>query len=157
MAGTIPQTKSEISPQTCLDYSISYNQVSHIQWILDIGATDHMVYSISLLTSITSKKPNQVHLPSKTYVEVTHICTRKVSDKLILNNVLYVHSFSFNLIFASKLTQESPICLIFLQKFCFIQDLSSWMTIGLAEVSNGLYFLKHQPPSCHAVQSISTN
>ena len=165
MAGINLQTPTIINLQEFPTHSVqnTHSLTNHKsvqqhtpQWILDTGATDHMVCSTSFLTTITSEKQTQVHLPNRTYASVTHIGTVKISDKLILTNVLCVPTFTFNLISASKLTQKSSVCLIFLEKFCFIQDLSSWMTIGLAEVSNGLYFLKVQSSSCHAVKGPSS-
>lgn len=71
-------------------------------WIIDIGATDHMVCSISLFTSITALVSHQVKLPNGHFAEVTHIGTIQLSEHLILTNVLCVPSFSFNLISASN-------------------------------------------------------
>jgi len=89
-------------------------------WIIDIGATDHMVSSVSLFTSITTLVSHQVKLPNGHFAEVTHIGTIQLSEHLILTNVLYVPSFSFNLIYASKLIRNINFCLIFLTVFYFI-------------------------------------
>lgn len=73
---------------------------------------------------------------------MTHIGTVKLFATLILDHVLCVPSFSFNLLSINKLTQKLPFCLVFLSQFCFIQDLSSWKTIGIGEVHNVLYLLQ---------------
>jgi hypothetical protein len=87
----------------------------HIQnsvWIIDTGATDHMVSSISLFTSIIAKVSRKVKLPNGQFVEVTHIGTVKISKSFILTNVLCVPSFSFNLISVSKLFHNVHCCII---------------------------------------------
>jgi hypothetical protein len=75
-------------------------------WIIDTGATDHMVCSISLFTTITAIVLTSVKLPNGDLVSVTHIGTIQISDHLVLTNVLCVPSFSFNPIFAAKLIKQ---------------------------------------------------
>ncbi|GAB2289286.1 hypothetical protein Dimus_038040 [Dionaea muscipula] len=55
-----------------------------------------------------------------------------------------VPNFSFNLISASKLIHTQNCCLIFLSTSCLVQDLSTWMTIGVGKLDNGLYHLQPQ-------------
>ena len=73
-------------------------------WIIDTGAIDHMVHSVSQLTTITSIVHSCVYLPNGEKVVVTHIGTVQIYSTLTLTNVLCVPSFSFNLISVSKLT-----------------------------------------------------
>ena len=121
--------------------SVNTSQVSPYDWILDSGATDHMVHSIHFFTSITSSAQISVRLPNGDMVKVTHIGTVQVSATLILENVLYIPSFSFNLISISKLTQNPSCCCIFLSHYCFLQDLLHWKIIGLGKRHGGLYTL----------------
>ncbi|KAL4650764.1 hypothetical protein ACB092_01G111800, partial [Castanea dentata] len=111
-------------------------------WVMDIGASDHIVCSISLFQSYTTVSHCVVELPNGESAHVTHIGIVKLSNFLILEHVLCVPSFSFNLLFVSQLTQRLPLCLVFLSQYCFIQDLSCWKTIGVGEVHNGLYLLQ---------------
>jgi hypothetical protein len=67
-------------------------------WIIDTRATDHMINSISLFTSITTTISTKLKLPNGKFALVTHIGTVKISTHLTLTNVLYVPSFSFNLL-----------------------------------------------------------
>jgi hypothetical protein len=78
------------------------NSVDH-PWIIDTGATDHMVYLISFLTTIISVVAKHVRLPNGDLAAVTHMGSVKLSTTLTLTNVLCVPSFSFNLISVSKL------------------------------------------------------
>ena len=113
-----------------------------IPWIIDTGATDHMVCNTSLLTTITSEVSYSVKLPNGNQVPVTHLGTVKLTDKLILTNVVCVPSFTFNLLSVKKLANSLICCLVFLSNCCFLQDLLSWTTIGMGEVRNGLYHLQ---------------
>jgi hypothetical protein len=99
-------------------------------WIIDTGATNHMINSISLFTSITTTISSKVKLPNGKFALITHIETIKISAHLTLTNVLCVPSFSFNLLSVSKLVQSFNFCFIFFAKYCFIQNLTSWMAIG---------------------------
>ena len=75
-------------------------------WVLDIGATDHIVHSVALFTKITSSVTSFVQLPNGERVVVTHIGTIQVTSSLVLENVLCVPSFTFNLISISQLIKS---------------------------------------------------
>ena len=77
-----------------------------------------MVSSITFFTSIIATISKKVKLPNGSFAEVTHIRTVKISATFTLTNVVYVPSFSFNLISASKLTKNVKYCLTFLASFC---------------------------------------
>ena len=66
----------------------------------------------------------------------------KLSDSLILVNVLCVPSFSFNLKSVSKLTSFIKYCIFFLSNLCFIQDLVKWKMIEMGREKGGLYFVQ---------------
>lgn len=106
-----------VSPS--LEYSIFSSQVdtTHLcstNWILDNGATDHMVHSLHFFTSITSIVHFSIKLPNGNMAKVTHIGTVKLTSTLTLENVLCIPSFSFILVSISKVTQSSSCCCIFL-------------------------------------------
>ena len=124
-------------------------------WIIDIGATDHMVHSVTQLTTVTSIIQSCVYLPNGEEALVTHIGTLQISSTLALTSVLCVPSFSLNLIFVSKFTIYF-CCLIFLGDCCFIQDLAQWSMIGLGKESNRLYLLQDSN-SRNAPTTLTTN
>ncbi|KAF5465285.1 hypothetical protein F2P56_015305 [Juglans regia] len=131
---------SGISP--CLSTSTHdtlSSQFAH--WIIDTGATDHMVCCSSLLTTITANISHSVRLPNGTNVPVTHTGTVQLTHSILLTEVLCVPSFKFNLISTKKLAATLTCCLVFFSDFCLIQDLLFWTTIGKGEVRNGLYYL----------------
>jgi hypothetical protein len=131
-------------------HTTSHNNIKHNSWILDTGATDHVVHSISCFSTITSTIQATVELPNGNKVPVTLIETVKLSSSLILTDVLCVPSFHFNLISVSKLVHSS-LCLIFLSKYCVIQAFTPWRMIRLGKICNGLYILQ-----IHALDSQSS-
>jgi len=111
---------------TCFSTSIHSSSPTYISlWIIDTGATDHMICCTSLFTYITTTISCQVKLPNGQDVPVTHIGVIRLSKHLVLNHVLCVPSFNFNLLSAKKLTQHHSCCLIFLSNACSFQDLAS--------------------------------
>ena len=140
-------------PNFGLKHSVFANKIvnrtafGYKTWVIDTGASDHIVYSMTLLHSITYVTNCIVELPNGESAQVTHIGFVHLSSTLTIHNVLCVPSFSFNLLSVSKLTQKLSYCLVFLAQCCFIQDLTYWRTIGMGEVSNGLYLLQHSPPA----------
>ena len=102
-------------------------------WVIDTGASDHIVCSIQLLTSYTEISHTIVELPNGEAAIVTHIGTIQPSSHITLTIVLCVPSFTFNLLSVSALTKSQPICLVFLSKFYFLQDLTCWSTIGMGK------------------------
>jgi hypothetical protein len=117
----------------------------HAPWIIDTGATDHMICTVSLFTTITAEVSQKVRLPNGQFASVTHIGTVRISESFILTDVLCIPSFSFNLISVSKLIKMMNCCLIFLSQFCFIQHLTRWRTIGVGKEEGGLYYLLQVP------------
>ena len=121
---------------------VANKEVFHAtNWVIDTGATDHMVHSIACFTTITATLNTYVNLPNGEVASVTHVGIVKILEHLILHNVLCVPSFSFNLISVSQLAKSTTCCLIFFGNLCSIQDLAHWSTLGLGKESNGLYLL----------------
>ena len=125
----------------CSDISSDFLKSNNVSWIIDSGATDHMVCSPSFFISDITKVSYKVSLPNDTFVLATHLGDIQLTNNIVLNDVLCIPSFSFNLISVKRLTESLTCCLVFINDTCFIQDLSTWTTIGIAEVRSGLYHL----------------
>jgi len=145
---TPPNSKTSITPSKmsgkimlCNDIPADFLKSNNISWIIDSGATDHMVCSPSFFTSNIAEVSYRVSLPNKTFVSATHLGSIQLTDKIVLDDVLCIPSFSFNLISVKRLTENLNCCLVFINNTCFIHDLSTWTTIGIAEVRSGLYHL----------------
>ena len=137
--------------------SLSFVNHTHTlnTWILDSGATDHVSASLDLFKSYTQlNPPTVVRLPNGHHVTATHSGDICISDSIILSTVLYVPSFSFNMISISKLVSTNSCKLIFSSNSCLMQDVITQAKIGTVEVRNGLYYLT---PNYTAISNIETN
>jgi hypothetical protein len=154
---TLDSKHSVFSSSLSLTQQSSLSNPAKTPWIIDTGATDHMIYSISFFTSITSVVSKSVRLPNGQCTSVTYIGTIKISESFVLTDVLCIPSFSFNLISISKLIKNLQCCVIFLPKFCFVQHLTSWKTIGMGKEARGLYHLLQNPVSVLPKNFVSVN
>ena len=151
MVGNIPNYE-KISGKV---HAIYQNKGTSI-WILDSGASDHIVCDFSLLTTSKPSHNHFVKLPNETKLKVSHIGTVTFTSDFILQNVLCVPDFYLNLISISKLTFDSFYITIFLRKICFVQDLQSGKTIGTGIEDEGLYYLRFSKEgTCNVVNSPS--
>lgn len=128
---------------------VNRNAFKTTDWIIDTGATDDMVHSTIMLNS-------HDNLPNGEIALVPHIGTVKISETLILRDVLCVTSFSFNLISVSKLTKSVLCYLKFFGSLCFIQALAPWCTLGLGREHNGLYLLEDSIPSFNSFSVLAS-
>ena len=76
--------------------------------------------------------------------------TVKLDGGFELKNVLYVPKLKCNLISVSQLTDEAQCVIIFANKLCLMQDLTSRMLIGVGERKDGLYIYRGvSGKACH--------
>ena len=79
--------------------------------------------------------------------------TMHLTPSIILNDVLYIPSFTFNLISISKLVSSTNCELIFSSNTCVLQDTNTKAKIGTVEVSHGLYQFTLKLPNSHTICS----
>lgn len=65
----------------------------------------------------------------------------QVTPTLTLQSVLYVPSFSYNVLYISSLTSSSNCSVSFTHNHCVIQDVSKGMQIGMGKRVGNLYVL----------------
>lgn len=83
-------------------------------WIVDTGASNHMVSSMDLMSSSTALTPslqNQVHLPNGEVAQITHKGICQLDKDKPLRDVHFIPMFRYNLLFAFKPTKDL---------FCFL-------------------------------------
>ncbi|KAG2727829.1 hypothetical protein I3760_01G177300 [Carya illinoinensis] len=125
-----------LSRTTCLSSS-HYVSCPSTTWIIDTGASNHMINDPSLFTFVVPFC-SLVKLPNNTSIYISPQGKVQLSPNLILLDVLCVPDFHFNLIFASRLSIDSHCCLVFLPSSHLIQDLTSKRMIGVCEEKDGL-------------------
>ena len=68
--------------------------------------------------------------------------TVKLNSNCVLENVLYVPQFKFNLLSVSTLTKNNSMCLSFFSHTCVIQDVLHSRMIGKGRLLEVLYILE---------------
>lgn len=110
-----------------------------LEWIVDTGATDHVINNTACYSSFQDIRGTRVMLPNGRCVKVTHIGDVQLFAKIILRDVFCVPEFEFNLLFVSKLTKTYNCCLVFYGDHCEIQSGPKREMIGYAKEQGGLY------------------
>jgi hypothetical protein len=132
------------------------NSILHHSWILDSGATDHILSDSSLLVHSNTSRMSCVNLPTGSSVPIDSTGTILFNKNITLDNVLHVPSFHLNLMSASKLIKSLRCCIILFPDFCVIQGLATGKMIGWGKQDGGLYYMSsasQAPISCHITPS----
>ena len=101
---------------------------------------------------VTLIPPCPVSLPNGAQAFATKEGRVCLSDKLILEHVLFVPELTCNLISVSKLIDDSNCYVRFNSTLCAIQDQLSGSLFGGGERFDGLYYFRRLPKVC-AVRS----
>ena len=115
--------------------------ISFSTWILDIEVAHHVCCSLSTFTQSTPAQNSFVTLPNSQSVVINRIGYVFLSPDLILNNVMFVPNFYFNLLSISSLTQSYKSSTNFMVDSCTIQGHTRTKTIGMSRRHGNLYFL----------------
>jgi Integrase core domain/GAG-pre-integrase domain len=121
--------------------------------ILDSGTTDHMFCNKKILTKLEPINDEQfVLVANGMKAKINGIGeTNLLSTKI--TNILYLSSFSTNLISIPKLTRELNCSVIFSSKTVKFQDRETTTMIGERVLENDLYVLKPQEKKCVLAKS----
>lgn len=117
------------------------------EWIIDIGATNHMTADIDLLNKDSISQavnPKRVILPNGDVSLVTHTGCSNISENSTIQNVFHLPQFKYNLLSVSKATKQLNCTATFFPNFCVFQDLWSGKVKEIGREKNGLYFLLRQ-------------
>jgi hypothetical protein len=116
--------------------------------IFDSGGTDHIYYNKYFLTNIDlTNNIKYVLVANGMKVQINGIGNYNIFSREI-KNILYVNSFSINLIFIKKLTQAFNYNVIFSSKNIIFQDRTPGKKIGEGFIQNELYILILQVELC---------
>ena len=109
-----------------------------------------MCFDLSLFSEVSIVTGVTISLPNGTSLPITHTGIIRLSDTLILHNVLHVPSFKFNLLSVSSLLKCDRSSAHFTYDSCIIQDHTQGLTIGRGHLMHNLYILQ---PSYAATSS----
>lgn len=130
-------------------------------WIVDIGASHHMVSSMDLMSSKTALSPsphNQVYLPNDDISQITHKGTCQLHKDQLLKSVLHIPLFKYNLLSVSQLTKDLYCFASFYPNFFLFQDLYTGKVKGIGKVKDDLYILSTKslsPTTNSSLQNVS--
>lgn len=131
--------KAQLESKTAISKVIPSETES--MWILDSGATHHIICDVSLVNNVKKVQGVYVDLPNGHHAEVSHTGTVFLFTELVLENVLCVLMFHYNLISLGELIKGSNCSILFHSNQCIIQDQHHGKMIGMAEPKKGLYQL----------------
>ncbi|XP_009803508.1 uncharacterized protein [Nicotiana sylvestris] len=145
--GNAGNTGSEINANavagTILKYSGTCLSVFNIKtWIIDSGASEHMCFDSSSFLEL-SPLPIPVHisLPNSFQLYVTHIRRVSIQNDMILEKVLYVPSFKYNLLSVHKLCIQFKYSLHLTSSGCVLEVLLVRRGQVFGEIRGGWYLL----------------
>lgn len=93
-------------------------------WVINNGTTDHITTELGLFTNVIHKpKLASIQIPNGEMVPVQAMGHVELNKQLVLDQVLGIPNFNFNLLFVSKLIKDLNCVLTFWLEFYIIQDL----------------------------------
>lgn len=110
------------------------------KWLIDSGASAHICSDIRLLSDLRNKTgKNTVRTPDGSVRLVKKIGKAVLAPGFVLQDVLYVPDFQYNLISVGKLVSTSGAKVLFDGNKCLLQDQSNEMVLGTLQTN--LYML----------------
>ena len=111
-------------------------------WIINSGASDHMVFDKILLSNIGNlQNPILITLLDGNKVKVSQFGDSKLGKNLILHHVLFVPYFQFHLLSVKRLTEQLKCDVVFSEHACVLQGPSLKRPLELGKSTQGLYIL----------------
>ena len=116
--------------------------LSHETWILDSGASDHMCSDKTFLRDLsTLSGPVMVSLPNGSHVQVTQQGKLYIAQGLILEHVLVIPNFKFNMLSVKRLCEQLHCTIQFTENFCTLQAHCLRTPLVAGKDYKGLYIL----------------
>jgi len=115
---------------------------SFSSWILDSGVIDHICSSLIHFTSYHQINHIYVKFPNENKVIGNYSESVFLNQNHVIDNILYIPCFTFNLLSVAKLIDNLSCVLTFDSNGCHIQDKNSLKIIGSAKMQDKLYTLR---------------
>nr|GEZ92150.1 hypothetical protein [Tanacetum cinerariifolium] len=116
-------------------------QTITLGWIIDFGANQHLTTStIGMINVVDISNLNiTVGHPNGTVATISHVGDLRLSNNVIVYDVLVVPGYCVSLLYVNKLIKDSKLFVGFDEDKCNIQDLDKGITLGTGSESGGLY------------------
>ncbi|XP_074298881.1 uncharacterized protein LOC141629850 [Silene latifolia] len=147
-----PETEDEIEVNFAGMASMNcyYASNTAFEWIIDSGASDHMISDLNSLENKRELKIKpKINLLNGEATLVSHIGTYMFANGTTLNNVCFVPAFRHNLLSMQKLTRDEHCSVIFHENLCVIQDSHTKRIRGLGRANKGVYYLLNNVSKSH--------
>jgi len=128
---------SNMTTQTGNNFISSFSS-----WIIDSGVTDHIGLSLTYFTSYNQIDPISVKLPNGNQVIANYFGSFFLNQNRVIENILYIPCFTFNLLSIAKLIDKISCILTFESNGCHIQNKNSLKIIGSAKMQDKFYILR---------------
>lgn len=133
------------------------------KWIIDSGATHQICANLELFETYEKYKDahSSITVADGKRSTVKHIGTVNLGHGIILQNVMHVPGFKFNLISTHQLCKDLNCSIIFTHDKCILQGPSQKDSLVLGELKSGLYAAveenSHKPSSQEYVAVTGVN
>ncbi|XP_071722734.1 uncharacterized protein [Rutidosis leptorrhynchoides] len=117
LSGLVPPSANaaitSVSAANTANSTVNLQSSTSKTWIIDSGATNHMVCSNDGLHNISSlASPRSVSLPTGENASISQSGSLSILPHIHLNNVLHVPTFHHNLLYVHKIARDSH-CFVF--------------------------------------------
>ncbi|GJX61870.1 putative RNA-directed DNA polymerase [Tanacetum coccineum] len=109
-------------------------------WLIDTGASDHMVNDSNLLSSVLPSTHTTIYTANGGSSPVIGEGSTDLSKSLSLNSVLIVPALEYNILSVSKITVALKCTVTFWPQFCTFQDIVTRKFLGCGVRKGNLYF-----------------
>ena len=124
-----------------------HTSISHSEWIIDSGATDHMTFDSNHIQSMKSSDQHIVSTAKGIPSPVVGEDSVSLTQNLNLESVLVVPSLNHNLLSVAQITLTLNCIVIFWPNFCVFKDIQTRKTVGYGTRRGKLCYLDLLPAS----------
>lgn len=123
----------------------NYFIASKPSWIVDSGATDHIIGNQGILSGLTFTSQSPVQIINGSTCNIEGTGSTHISKNIPLPSVLYVPSFPENVLSDSKITEQLYCSVTFTPTKYVFQELGTNRLIGNVYKEQGLYRMESSP------------
>jgi hypothetical protein len=128
--------------------------ISHSEWIIDSGATNHMTFNNNHIQSIKSSDQHIVSIADGTPSPVLGRGSISLTKNLKLDLVLVVPSFNHDLLSVAQITLALNCVVTFWPNLCIFKDIQTQKTIGYGTRRGKLYYLDLMPANSNQLAQV---
>ncbi|GJU03349.1 ribonuclease H-like domain-containing protein [Tanacetum coccineum] len=119
-------------------------------WIIDSGPNQHLTVSTVEMFNVVDFFELKITVghPNGTLATISHVVNLKLSNNVILYDVLVVPGYCVSLLSVNKLIRDSKMFVGFDENKCYIQDLKREKFLGIGSEFGGLYLFDMNKSNC---------